>query len=53
MIDNPTRDLGITLLNQQTMIDNALDNWKHQSMVAQTAIVDLLLDLRALINEPV
>lgn len=50
LLDNPTNDLGISLLNQQMTIDSALDGWKNQSMIAQTAVVDLLLDLRALAN---
>lgn len=32
----------------QEAIDKALDNWKHQSMIGQAAVVDLLLDLRVL-----
>lgn len=36
-------------MTPQELIDNALDNWKCQSMIAQTAVVDLLLDLRALL----
>lgn len=32
-------------------IDAALDGWKHQSMIAQTAVVDLLLDLRSIVAD--
>jgi len=47
-----TNDLTpVWIWTAQDEIDKALDNWKHQSMIAQTAVVDLLLDLRSLLAD--
>lgn len=38
--------LGISLARSVTLIDEALDNWKNQTLISQSAVIDLLLDIR-------